>query len=95
MNIIYAWMYLNCSIYSYCRYCRFGYIQLDEQYIHTQAYLNYIRDEHGQHGERKTQDVEEREGHKGLFWSESLVRVVDVDQRVSTKCYQRHLNGKY
>ena len=42
--------------------------------------LHHVGNEHGQHGERETEDVEEREGHKGLLGIEDvLVRGHDVD----------------
>ena len=53
--------------------------------------MNYVRDEHWEHGERETQDVEEGESNKGFVSRKPFVRVVAIHQGISSKCSKSYL----
>ena len=55
------------------------------------AGLNHARYDHGEHGERETEDVEEGESNEGFVCRQSFVWVVAIHQSIGSKCSKRNL----
>ena len=56
------------------------------------AGLNHARYDHGKHGEREAEDVEEGESNEGFVCRQSFVWVVAIHQSIGSKCSKRNLN---
>ena len=61
------------------------------QYDST-THLHHVADDKGQHGERVSEDVEERESHKYTLGGQLLIRVILIGQSVRHECCQGDLD---